>query len=364
MPEICPFIHHSLGSLSHYKNHSKPRVGGEIFLDAPMQSSFIVRLICSILVGIFCLTHFTIHAQNYPTRLVVSQDGKGDYRTIQEAVNAVRDHTQVPVQIVIKAGVYAEKLVIPSWKPSVHLIGEDRNHVVITGADYTGLAHPDAYRDPTGRETFHTYTTHTVLVDAPFVILENLTIQNTAGRVGQAVALHVEADHFIAKNCSIFGNQDTLFAAREGTRQYYENCTITGTTDFIFGKAIAVFQSCVIHSLSNSYITAAATPKGQKAGFVFLDCMLTADQAVTKVYLGRPWRPYAQTVFIRTNMGAHILPEGWDNWRNKANEKTAFYAEFGSFGQGGDISKRAQWSKQLTRTEAKKSTIETIFGKH
>lgn len=298
----------------------------------------------------------------YPTSLTVAQDETGDYRTIQEAVNAVRDHSQVQVKIHIKAGIYAEKLVIPSWKPNIHLMGENGKQVIITGADYTGLVHPQGYRDATGRQTFHTYTTHTVLVDAPHTVLENLTIQNTAGRVGQAVALHVEADKFRAINCFFLGNQDTLFAAREGTRQYYENCTITGTTDFIFGKAIAVFQNCIIHSMANSYITAAATPQGQKTGFVFLDCELTADSTATKVYLGRPWRPHAQTVFIRTKMGKHIVPQGWDNWRNPENEKTAFYAEYGSYGDGGELSNRVTWSKKIRANEVKRYTTKVIFG--
>ena len=139
-------------------------------------------------------------------------------------------------------------------------------------------------------------------------------------------------DRCIVRNCRLLGNQDTLFAAREGTRQYYKNCYIEGTTDFIFGKATAVFQGCTIKSLVNSYITAAATPDYQTYGFVFFDCTLTADPAAQKVYLGRPWRPQAKTIFIRTGMGAHILPEGWQNWSNPANEKTVLYAEYGSTG--------------------------------
>ena len=291
----------------------------------------------------------------------VAQDGSGTCKTIQEAVNRFRDHMQVRVTLYIKNGTYAEKLVIPSWKPNIHLIGESKEGVIITGDDFSGKPYPTG-KDQTGQDKFSTYTTYTVLVDAPDIILENLTIRNTAGRVGQAVALHVEGDRFVCKNCILLGNQDTLYAAAEGSRQYYENCRIEGTTDFIFGKSTSVFQSCTIKSLSDSYITAAATPGYQPYGFVFLDCTLTADPAATKVYLGRPWRSRARTIFIRTNMGGHIVPVGWDNWGDAANEKTVLYAEQGSTGAGGSPSKRAGWSKQLSAEEANQYTLTRIFS--
>ncbi|WP_020596195.1 pectinesterase family protein [Spirosoma panaciterrae] len=291
----------------------------------------------------------------------VAQDGSGNYKTIQEAVNSFRDHMQVRVTLYVKNGTYAEKLVIPSWKPNIHILGESKEGVIITGDDYSGKAYPGG-KDGTGNSKFSTYTSYTVLVDAPDIILENLTIRNTAGRVGQAVALHVDADRFVCKNCVLLGNQDTLYAAAEGSRQYYENCYIEGTTDFIFGKSISVFQSCTIKSLSDSFITAAATPDYQKYGFVFFDCKLLADPAAKKVYLGRPWRPYAKTIFIRTDMGDHILPVGWENWDNAANEKTVLYAEYGSTGAGGNSSKRVRWSKQLSAKEAKSYTLTNIFS--
>lgn len=297
----------------------------------------------------------------YPASFTVAQDGSGSFKTIQEAVNAFRDHSQVRVTLYVRNGVYAEKLVIPSWKPNIHIIGESKTGVIITGDDFSGKAFPGG-RDATGRDKFSTYTSYVVLVDAPDIILENLTIRNTAGRVGQAVALHVEGDRFVCKNCVLLGNQDTLFAAAEGSRQYYDNCQIEGTTDFIFGKSVAVFQSCTIKSLTNSYITAAATPDYQAYGFVFFDCKLIADEAATKVFLGRPWRPNAKTIFIRTEMGSHIVPEGWNNWNNPANEKTVVYAEYGSNGAGSNPSKRAAWSKQLTAREAKRYTLASIFS--
>jgi pectinesterase len=286
--------------------------------------------------------------------LVVSADGSGDYRTIQEAVMAVRDHSQEKVKIIIKEGVYPEKLVIPSWKPNLHLVGEGK--VRIIGDDYSGKPLPR--RDAVGNSVFVTYTTYVVLVDADHITFENLIIENIAGPISQAVALHVEGDKFEARNCTFLGHQDTLFASREGSRQHYTDCRIEGTTDFIFGKAIAVFERCHIHSKKKSYITAAATPKGQAFGFVFFDCTLTADPGIKDVYLGRPWRPYAQTVFIRTEMGAHIHPDGWDNWRDPENEKTVFYAEFGSRGPGAR-KKRVKWAKTISKVEQYK--VREIF---
>ncbi len=314
----------------------------------------------------FCLfllaLNVTAQKQVFPTQFTVAQDGSGDFKTIQEAVNSFRDHSQVRVKLFIKNGTYHEKLVIPSWKPNIHIIGESRDGVIITGNDYSGKLHPEGAKDATGKDKYSTYTSYTVLVDAPNTIIENLTIENTAGRVGQAVALHVEADRFVCRNCNLKGNQDTLFVAKENTRQYYENCYIEGTTDFIFGKSISVFQSCTIKSLSNSYITAAATSENQAYGFVFFDCKLIAAPEAQKVYLGRPWRPNAKTVFIRTEMDKHITPEGWNNWGNADNEKTVIYAEFGSTGEGAQSGKRVAWGKQFSKKDLKNYTLEKIFA--
>lgn len=296
----------------------------------------------------------------YPKNLTVAQDGSGDYKTIQEAVNAVRDLSQEQVTIHIKAGVYHEKLVIPSWKTKVYLLGEGAGNTVITNNDYSGKDNPGG-KDAFGRAKFSTYTSYTVLVQGDDFTAENLTIENTSGRVGQAVALHVEADRCTFRNVRLLGNQDTLYAATEGSRQYYKDCYIEGTTDFIFGEATAVFENCTIKNLMNSYITAASTTPRQEYGYVFLNCKLIADTAAKKCFLGRPWRPNAKTVYINTDMGAHIVPEGWNNWNNPENEKTVFYAEYNSRGAGANSSGRVKWSKQLTKQEASKYTLENIF---
>lgn len=298
-----------------------------------------------------CLVGFLASkAQDYPKELKVAKDGSGNYTTIQEAVMAVRDYSDVPVNIYIKAGVYKEKLIVPAQKTKIRLIGENKENTIITYDDYSG------------KGSINTYTSHSVLVQGNEFAAENLTFENSAGAVGQAVALHVEADRVIIKNCKIIGNQDTLFPSADTSRQYYVDCYIEGTTDFIFGAATVVFERCHIHSKKNSYITAASTTEHQAFGFVFFNCKLTAEPEFKKVYLGRPWRPFAKTVFINTEMGDHILPQGWSPWNKNDNHKLSYYAEYGSFGLGYVAGQRIDWSHQLNKKELKKYTLKNIFS--
>ena len=148
----------------------------------------------------------------------------------------------------------------------------------------------------------------------------------------------------------------------ENSNQYFENCTIEGTTDFIFGSATVVFDGCEIISRADSYITAASTTKGKDFGFVFIDCELTSTNNVKEVYLGRPWRNHAKTVILNSYLGEHIRPEGWHNWNKTEAESTVFYAEFGNHGPGSDLRNRVEWSNILSETEAEKYTVENILG--
>jgi pectinesterase len=283
---------------------------------------------------------------------VVAQDGTGDFTTIQAAIDASKTFPDERITIKIKDGIYREKVKVHSWNNMISLVGESVENTIITYDDYFD-------RINRGRNsTFHTYT---LLVQGNDFIAENLTIENSAGPVGQAVALHVESDRGIFRNCRILGHQDTIYAAGEGSRQYFKDCYIEGTTDFIFGQATAVFDDCTIHSLSNSYITAASTPKGIEYGFVIMNSRLTADPGVDKVYMGRPWRNYARTVFIRTEMEDHILPEGWHNWSRPVAEETTYYAEYQNFGPGFQPQKRVSWSYQLESEEAERYTLDYIF---
>lgn len=296
--------------------------------------------------------------QDWPNNLIVAQDGSGNFTTIQAAVNAVRDLSQVQVEIYIKPGNYQEKLVIPSWKTKISLIGENKLTTIISNADYTGKPRP--FPDPTGQTLFNTFTSYTVLVQGDDFHASNLTIENVAGQVGQAVALHIEGDRSVVRNCNILGNQDTIYAATQNSRQYYANCYIEGTTDFIFGEATALFDNCLIKTLRNSYITAASTRPETNYGFVLRNCTIISSSDVTSVYLGRPWRPFARTVFLNTTMDSFINPSGWHNWGNESNEETAFYAEYNT--RGVNVTMRVPWSHQLTEKEAFFYSFENIFA--
>ena len=271
----------------------------------------------------------------YMREITVAADGSGDFKTITEALEAIRAYMDYRVTVNIKNGEYHEKVIIPSWLENVDFIGEDPEKTIITYNDYAKL------------DNMGTFRTYTVRVDGSHLTFKNLTFRNNAGRVGQAVALHTEGTDLKFENSRFLGDQDTLFLAGHNSELEFDNCYIEGTTDFIFGPATAWFNDCQIHSKADSYITAASTPKDVEVGFVFKNCRLTADPAVKKVYLGRPWRPYAYTAFIDCEMDGHITPAGWDNWRNPENEKTARYMESGSKGPGAENSKRVSWARKL-----------------
>jgi pectinesterase len=284
--------------------------------------------------------------------MTVAADGSGNYTTIQQAVDACKSFPDQRITIHLKKGVYREKIVIPACNNRISIIGENPENTIIVYGDFFSKINR-------GRNsTFYTYT---LLVEADDFHAENLTISNDAGPVGQAVALHVSGDRCVFRNCRILGNQDTLYTDGLNTRQYFESCYIEGTTDFIFGSATVLFNKCIICSKSNSYITAASTPKGKSYGYVFLNCKLTADDGIDKVYLGRPWRDFAKVVFVNCEMGAHILPEGWSSWSGTTRDKTAFFAECGNAGPGAERNNRVSWSHQLSKNEAANYTLQNIL---
>ncbi len=270
---------------------------------------------------------------------VVAKDGSGDFFTVQEAINAVPDFRKNKrTTILVRSGEYKEKLIVPASKINVSMIGEEG--AVITNDGYAKKL------NALGDE-MSTSGSSTVYIYAPDFYAENITFANTAGRVGQAVACFIEGDRAYFKHCRFLGNQDTLYTYGKESRQYYEDCYVEGTVDFIFGWSTVVFRNCEIHSVGDGYVTAPATDKGKKYGYVFWNCRLTAAPEAKSVYLSRPWRPYAQVVYIQCQLGKHILPAGWDNWRNPANEKTVFFAEYKNTGDGADIKQRVSYSKQL-----------------
>lgn len=288
-------------------------------------------------------------AQERQDTIVVSRDGTGNFRTLQEAIESARAFMEYTITIYVKNGVYKEKVIVPSWVENIDIIGEDRDKTIITYDDHANI------------NKMGTFRTYTVKVEGSDITFKNLTIENNAAQLGQAVALHTEGDRLKFINCRILGNQDTIYTGAKFTRLYFKDCYIDGTTDFIFGPSTALFEDCIIHSKRNSYVTAASTPKEAKYGYVFKHCKLTAEPGVDKVYLGRPWRPYAYTLFIECELGKHIVSAGWHNWGKQSNEETARYMEYKNTGEGANASERVAWSKQLTKKEAEAVTVDAIF---
>lgn len=305
--------------------------------------------------------HFVIGNQvpvvNYrdSVHFTVAQDGSGDFTKVQDAINAVPDYRRKRTVIFIKNGVYHEKLILPASKQLVTFLGEDVEKTILTYNDWAQKL--TRFGEPTG-----TSGSASFFIYGRDFYAENITFRNDAGPVGQAVAVHVSGDRCVFYNCKFIGHQDTLFTYADQSRQYYLNCYIEGTTDFIFGWSTAVFESCIIHSKRNSYITAAATLSTSKFGYLFYKCKLTADPDVTKVYLGRPWRDYAKTVFRDCYLGSHILPEGWHNWSRPEREKTTFFAEYNNCGPGANANQRVLWSHILTDEQALLWTVENVLA--
>ncbi|WP_303919865.1 pectinesterase family protein [Draconibacterium sediminis] len=286
---------------------------------------------------------------------VVAKDGSGDYTTVQEAINAVPDFRKNRTTIFIKQGIYKEKLVLPASKTMVTFIGEDLENTILTYDDYASK------KNHFGEEMGTTGSTSFYIFGEGF-IAKNITFQNSAGPVGQAVAVRIESDKVAFENCRFLGNQDTLYPHGKNSRQYYKNCYIEGTVDFIFGWSTAIFEDCTIFCKTAGYITAPSTEEGTEYGFVFLNCNITGDAPENSFYLGRPWRPYGKSVFIGCKLGKHIKPEGWHNWRDPEKEKTAYFAEYKNTGEGADTKNRVAWSHQLSDSEAKEYSVENIFG--
>ena len=297
------------------------------------------------------------HVVNYD--FVVAKDGNGDFFTVQEAVNAAPDYCkQDETTIYIKDGVYKEKVTIPANKWKLHLIGQSAENTIISWDDYAKKIGSTGYE-------MGTSATSTVFLYGQDFLAENLTIENISGEgkhIAQACAITVDADRVAFINCRFLANQDTIYTYGKGQRQYFRGCWIEGTTDFIFGASTCWFEDCTILSKKNSYVTAASTPEGTAYGYVFNRCRLIHDDKTDKVYLGRPWRPFAKTVFIDCELGDHILKEGWHNWGKEYAEKTSFYAEYGSRGPGAASAReRVKWSRQLKAKEAAQYTPANVL---
>jgi len=288
------------------------------------------------------------------TNLVVAADGTGQFKTVQEAIMAVPAGSPTrPVIIHIKPGVYKELIYVQREKRFFHLVGDDAEKTVLTQELYASVTGPDG--KPIG-----TFRTPSTTIDAEDFTAENITFENSAGPKGQALAIRIDGDRAVFRNCRFLGWQDTILANRG--RHYFEGCYIAGHVDFIFGGATVFFEKCHIHCRRDGYITAASTPENQPFGFVFSNCRITGETPEVKTFLGRPWRIHAGTVFLNTEMSEAVRPEGWNNWKKPEAEKTARYAEFNSRGPGANPPARVPWARQLTRAEADAFTSEKVLS--
>ena len=315
--------------------------------------------ILGLLTSAVCLSAEARGKYDNTDTIVVARDGTGQFRSVGEAVEVCRAFMEYRKVIFVKKGVYKEKVVVPSWLTNIEIVGEDRDKTVITYDDHANVPLKETGL-PMG--TFRTYT---VKIEGCDITLRNITIENNAERLGQAVALHTEGDRLTFVNCRFLGNQDTVYTGMQNTRLCFEDCYIEGTTDFIFGPSTAWFENCEIRSKADSYVTAASTPADIQYGYVFCHCRFTADEGITKVFLGRPWRAYAYTVLLNCELGGHIVPEGWHNWKDyhdPAAERIVRYGEYGSTGNGANPKGRVEWSHQLSAKEAKAITKERVLN--
>ncbi len=289
------------------------------------------------------------------SKIVVAQDGSGNYKTVQAAVNAVPANNKNQVVIYIKNGTYQEVVTVPSNKPYITFYGESEKGTVITYNNYHGKAKP-------GGGTFGTGDSASVFIQASDFSAYNITFQNTAGAVGQAVAINVTGDRAIFDNCQFLGWQDTLYA--QTGRQYYENSYITGRIDYVFGDATAVFQNTEFYNVNSSggTITAQKRMSGSETtGYVLVNDKI--DGALTNsTYFGRPWGPYARVIVMDSSIGSDINAAGWENWSTADYHKTAYFAEYNNTGPGSNTSGRVSWSHQLTTQQAQQYSVNNFLN--
>ncbi|MFY1047840.1 pectinesterase family protein [Chryseobacterium sp. GP-SGM7] len=329
-----------------------------------MQISGLQNTIRSLLIFSAVIISLLSFKINDDKTIIVSKDGKGNFMTIQQAIDAVEDGKTGRTKIIVKPGIYREKISIAETKSPIILIGGNPENTILVYGDYASKINSEGKNiGTTGSSSFFIFSDD--------FSAKNITFQNDAGPVGQAVAVLTTGDRIAFENCKFLGFQDTLYTKgvqdsldkTKISRNYFKNCYIEGTTDYIFGAGTAVFENCTIYSKKNaSYVTAASTIEGNEYGYVFINCNLTGNADANSVYLGRPWRPFAKTVYINCAIDSIIKKEGWHNWSKPDAEKTTFYAEYNSKGVGADISKRVSWSHQLTKEQSKKYTAENILS--
>ncbi|MGO4770464.1 pectinesterase family protein [Flavobacterium sp. W22_SRS_FK3] len=283
---------------------------------------------------------------------VVAQDESGDYKTVQEAFDAVPKLKQDRTVIFVKNGTYKEVVTLEADKNNVTLIGEDADKVIITYDNYSSKINPATNKG------YGTSGSSSCFIMGTGFYAKKITFENASGPVGQALAISIHGDKAVFNNCKFLGFQDTVYGA-DG-RQYFKDCYIEGSTDFIFGSSTAFFDNCTLHTKGGSAITAASTKEYVNFGYVFSNCKITGTgKNITT--LGRPWRPYAAVAFINTQMSDAIKSAGWNNWGKTVNESTARYSEYNSSGAGAYPNERVKWMKKLTSDQAKVYKVKNVL---
>ncbi len=312
--------------------------------------------------------------------IVVSLDGRGDFKSIQAAIDAVPDNRDKRTIIFLKKGFYdEEKLIVPKNKRNILLLGEDRERTVIRyhvhncGCEeaVNGMCPPDSVKKWEGDNI---RTAATLTIKGEGFRAENLTIENTAGPTGQAQAITVQADKTVFRNCDLKSYQDSIYLWSAGCRTYFKNCLVVGRTDYIYGAGIGYFDECEIRSWGGGWITAPATPKDQEYGFVFYRCDITYDDHSPRdgddgrpFRMGRPWHEYPKVAWIECEMSGMLHPEGWgDTWRMdySATSQDLHLYEYGNKGRGADMDGRAEWAglRELTKSEAQDYTVRKVLS--
>lgn len=287
--------------------------------------------------------------------IIIDINGNGDYTSIQEGINAIPDYNDEWFVLLVRKGIYREKVILNYKKTKLILVGEDVDSTIITYDDYGDKMLIDGDPNKGG----HTFSTYTFRADPNDFQAFNITFQNTT-RLGQGVAFHSNGDRQILYHCKLLGYQDTYFDNFR-TRRYIKDCYIEGRTDFIFGFGVTLFDSCQINMVDSSgWITAASTPQYYEFGYVFKNCILTSESSTPSFFLGRPWFPYSNTVFYNCYESKSVVAKGWENWSGRA--ATSFYREYNCTGPGSDTTERVSFSHQLDPQRAKRYTIDMIFA--
>lgn len=340
-----------------------------------MKKSLYLLSLLTMLLFVFCPNTYAIDAD-----IVVALDGSGDFTKIQAAIDAVPSNQSARRTVIfIKNGEYnTEKLIIPSDKKNVTLIGESRDQTIISYHIYDCTSPESGNKCPAADVALWSgdviRTSATLTINGEGFRAENLTVRNTAGPVGQALALTITADKTVFINCDILGYQDTIYLWTAGKRSFFKNCLVLGRTDYIYGAGIAFFESCEIRSYGGGWITAPSTPKSQAYGYVFNNCQLTyatgsprnGDDGAS-VRFGRPWHEYPKVAWLNCEMTGKINPAGWgDTWRMDyaATSSDLHLYEYNNTGAGADMSKRANWAgiKELTASEAANYTAAKVLN--